>query len=144
MSAYPVTCIRQPWASLVAMGVMDVLNRFWTYRRKGTLLIAASRVLLADEMRAAIDCIQSIGSAALLDWAHRAAMDGLPKGCLMARVKVHGSRIFYDSPWADHGQIQWLVSDARPVEQIPVIGRTGVWQWRGSLKFLPRSEFACV
>lgn len=43
--------IRQPWASLIVMGIKDIENRTWPTRHRGSVLVHAAKGMTRDKFR---------------------------------------------------------------------------------------------
>jgi hypothetical protein len=108
--------IRQPWASLILLGLKCVEIRTWPTSYRGLLFIHASRTLDEHAMK-------------------RFRLPDLPTGCLIGAVDLTGVDAFTPATWRklapEHldtgafapGLYAWHLSNPRPLRQ-PV-------SWRG-------------
>lgn len=104
--------IRQPWASLVILGLKDIENRFWTTKYRGLLLIHAGTILDRPAM-------------ALFP------MKTVPTGVILGSVKLVDVIQFTRKTWKDWGDrhldigrfptgqdiYAWILEDPRPFDK---------------------------
>lgn len=105
-----VLSVKQPWASLIVMGLKDVENRTWTTRHRGRLIIHASKSPDRDAM-----------SLFDLDSSQT------PSGCLLGSVTVSDVVTDSESDWASPGAFHWVLSDAHVVEPVDIRGGLSLW-----------------
>ncbi len=115
----------QPWAwAILALG-KDVENRVWQTHYRGPLLLhAAQRRPTEDEVEGFLEFAEeAIGPVLLRDhfktlvtdqaYTPLAVMRALPRGGIVGRVEVVDCVKGHKSPWAMHGQFQWVLSENR-------------------------------
>lgn len=104
--------IRQPWASLIMIGVKTVENRDWQADYRGTLVIHAGKGIDREAMR-----------------EHGHLIGGeYPAGAIIGVVDLVGCVRDSPSPWAVRGQWHWLLANPRPCVPVPVRGKLGLWR----------------
>jgi hypothetical protein len=116
--------IHQPWATAIVLGLKDVENRTWSTRYRGPLLIHASRRYDREgeeRMRSMHpDAWEAICSA---------YPDGPPRGAIVGRATLVNVVEDSNSPWAERGQMHWLLADAQRFDDpIPFKGRLGLFE----------------
>ncbi len=115
--------VKQPWASLICMGIKDVENRSWRPKdAPGRILIHAG----ATMDRYAQSEIEDIVGQDL---------PKLPKGAIIGSVEVYGFVEHSESVWAGEGQgaeWKWLLRDAKMFKKpIPYKGKLGLFTVSG-------------
>ncbi len=98
--------IRQPWASLIAMGQKTIEVRSWPTKYRGPLLITASRNPSGLGPTGCTICLVDLVDCRPMD------VDDLPASCL---------DYFYG------GDFAWLLANPKPVANHPVTGRLSLW-----------------
>ncbi len=111
--------IRQPWASLIMAGIKDVENRGWSTGYRGELAIYAGR---------------AVDRSALAAHAHLLSLeapgDVLPAGGVLGTVQLLDVVTDHQSPWAEAGSWNWILSDPEPfTAPVPAVGRLRLWNW---------------
>ena len=113
-----VLTIRQPWASLIALGHKDIENRTWSTRYRGPLLIHAASAPSVNA-REAFRLAESLG---VYLPAHE-----LPLGRIVGVVRLDGCVSRSESPWFE-GPVGWQLSGARALAfDRHIVGRLGLW-----------------
>mgnify|MGYP001499275894 CR=1 FL=1 len=141
--------LRQPWASLVAIGAKQIETRSWFTSYRGPIAIHASarllpadRALLRQEpfLSALLADELVYFGAGMQEIGHR-----LPLGCVVATaqlVRVWPTDSFgfllglseAERAFGDYGPGRWacLLEDVRPLaEPVPAKGALGLWEWVG-------------
>lgn len=120
--------IKQPYAAWIADGHKTVELRTWATAYRGPLLITASAS--PARCRAEMDDGRTIT---------------LPAGCLVCVVDLidcqpataaDSDAACYDIE-ADEGLFAWVLANPRPVEPTPAKGKLNIWQYAGSINYLP-------
>ncbi len=111
--------VRQPWATLIALGIKTVENRTWFTKHRGPLLIHAGKGIDKDGMK----LVQDLG----LDLP-----TPLPRGVLVCRVNVVDCvPIESLNPDPDGGASDgpqcWLLESPEPVPPIAIDGKLGLF-----------------
>lgn len=137
--------LRQPWASLIALGAKRIETRSWRTSYRGWLAIHAAKTFLAPERAL---CEQEYFRAALLadeslDPA-RPLAGQLPRGCILAVARLDdclptGGIQLPGEPersFGDYtpGRFAWYLSQVQRLPQpIPARGALGLWRVTGAL-----------
>lgn len=128
--------IRQPWASLIVLGIKDVENRTWRTRERGTVLVHASKGMTRDEHADAIEfAVKAIQSDPRNAGRPRTrtlrelgfAFDDLPRGGIIGQVDLVGCVEHSDSPWY-MGAIGFVLANAKPLPFRPLKGALGFFE----------------
>lgn len=108
--------IRQPWATMIALGYKPVENRTWATKYRGDLLIHAS--LQYDKA----------GHAWIASNMPHIPIDKLefPRGGIIASARVVDCVTAHDSPWF-FGPVGILLADPHPLPFLAVKGRLGIF-----------------
>lgn len=124
--------LHQPWATLIAIGAKRMETRAWQTPHRGLLAIHATR----DRSReAAALCATSPFREALLA-AGLAGLDDLPRGCVLAIVRLIGCTPIDAPPagmeaaFGDYtpGRFAWQIDDVWALPEPRVArGAQGVW-----------------
>ncbi len=107
--------LRSPWASLVAEGRKTVELRTWSTRYRGPLLIIAGK---------------GVDRGDVAKWGHGDA----PRGVTLCVVDLLDVRPATSADEHDAcgpiatGEFAWIVANVRPVTQIPMLGRFGLYE----------------
>ncbi len=115
--------LKQPWATLICMGIKDVENRSWRPKEApGRILIHAGATMDKYAQSEAEDII-----------GHE--LPKLPKGAIIGSVEVYGFVEHSESVWAGEGQgseWKWLLRDAKMFKKpIPYKGKLGLFTVSG-------------
>ena len=131
--------IRQPWASLIVLGLKDIENRTWATRQRGTILVHASKGMTRTEHEDAIEfAIEAIRKAppksALFGDAKTItlgelgfAFDALPRGGIIGSVEIVDCVAYSESPWyvGDYG---FVLRNPKPLPFTPLKGALGFFE----------------
>ncbi|MCB2020362.1 MAG: ASCH domain-containing protein [Burkholderiaceae bacterium] len=139
----PCLSIRQPWASLILKAGKDIENRDWPTKRRGRVLIHASKGMTRDEhedaIAFAVDAIRARPKADAKTTTLRElgfAFDDLQRGGIVGSVEIVDCVEFSDSPWFVGGY-GFVLRDPRPLPFVP---------WKGALGFfgVPRAALVAA
>lgn len=116
--------IKQPWASLICLGIKDVENRTW----RQNSLIGERLLIMASKKDEKMDTT----NARWREEYHRLVADGivpplseLPKGVIIGYVDVVSIEEVYDSIWAaDSSHLKYVLTNSH-LFQIPLPGVHG-------------------
>lgn len=107
--------LRQPWASLVLEGRKTIELRTWTTKHRGPVLIVAGKGVDNDAAR---------------EHGWRSG----PRGVAICIVDLVDVRIATTNDESDAGcrpdvtrEFAWEIRNPRPVRQIPMLGRLGLY-----------------
>lgn len=128
--------VRQPWASLIVLGLKDIENRTWWTGERGTILVHAAKGMTRDEYESAIEfAVQAIQADPRQAGKPKTttlrelgfAFDELPRGGIVGQVDivdcVTGSR----SPWY-MGEVGFVLANAKPLPFRPLKGALGFFE----------------
>ncbi len=128
--------IRQPWASLIVLGLKDIENRTWPTRQRGNVLVHASKGMThsehEDAIAFAIDAIRSdprhVGATktrTLRDLGF--AFDDLQRGGIIGSIDIVDCVSHSASPWfvGDYG---FVLSNPKPMPFRPFKGALGFFE----------------
>lgn len=124
--------IRQPWASLIVLGIKDIENRTWMTRERGTILVHASKGMTRDEHE---DAIAFAVEAIRADPRHAGketttlralgfAFDDLQRGGIIGQVDIVDCVRASASPWY-MGAVGFVLANAKPLSFRPLRGALG-------------------
>lgn len=111
--------VRQPWASLIASGEKTIEVRSWRTDYRGPLLICAAKAHSGAWVRE----ITVPRPLPILDG---------PRGvmiCVVDLVDIKRGSIVHrwDAGIDPTGQFAWVLANPRPVKQLPIVGRLGLF-----------------
>lgn len=120
--------IKQPFAAWIADGHKTIELRSWATSYRGPLLITASASPAKYKETMDDDTIIT-----------------LPAGCLCCVVDLVDCRpataADSDPPfcdvYGDDGLFAWVLANPRPVEPQPIKGKLNIWEYTGSINYLP-------
>jgi hypothetical protein len=128
--------IRQPWASLIVLGIKDIENRTWATRERGTILVHASKGMTRDEHEDAIEFAvetirtdpRHIGSAETRTLRELGfAFEDLPRGGIIGQVDLIDCVRTSNSPWYT-GAVGFVLANAKPLPFRPLKGTLGFFE----------------
>lgn len=125
--------IRQPWASLIVLGIKDIENRTWATRQRGTVLVHASKGMTRDEHADAIEfAVEAIRNDPRNAGATKIrtlrelgfAFDDLQRGGVIGTVDIVDCVSRSESPWfvGDYG---FMLRNPKPLAFQPLKGALG-------------------
>lgn len=100
-------CVKQPWASMIAMGKKTIEVRAWQTTHRGDILIVASKNPRIDGLPTG----QAIAIATIVDCRPMTPEDETAACCP-----------FYDGAYA------WQLSNIRQIEPFTVAGKLGLFE----------------
>lgn len=146
--------IKQPWATLIALGEKKFETRSWSTKHRGDLAIHAGKKVDKEA------CQEETIKAALAKHGYTA--ENLPTGAVIATVQLAGSYRIYDTAdngvhivrcsndkydfekveyirkpeidfgYYSEGRYAWELTDVRRLlEPIPAKGQLSLWNWEG-------------
>jgi len=122
--------VKQPWASLIALGIKDIENRTWACPKKyiGTrVLIHASKIGVKDGWRALTEAqIREASNKGLIGYKY----GELPSSAIIGSVVIVNCVQNHPSIWAEQGVYNWVL--ANPViydKPISVKGKLSFWEF---------------
>lgn len=125
--------IRQPWASLIVLGIKDIENRSWPTSQRGIVLVHASKGMTRSEHEDAVAfAVAAIradprNAGATENKTLRSlgfAFDDLPRGGLIGTVEIADCVRESESPWFV-GKYGFLLRNPRPLPFTPLKGALG-------------------
>lgn len=129
----PCLSIRQPWASLIVLGLKDIENRDWQTTRRGRVLVHAAKGMTRSEWEDAVRFAHfrcNVSREALNGFE----FESLQRGGIVGSVEIVDCVRTSDSPWfvGKHGFV------LRLPQQVPFI------PYKGALGFfgVPESVVA--
>lgn len=128
--------IRQPWASLIVLGIKDIENRTWATRQRGPVFVHASKGMTRDEHADAIEfAVEAIRADPRNAGATKIrtlrelglAFDSLPRGGVIGTVEIVDCVNRSESPWfvGDYG---FVLANAKPLPFQPFKGALGFFE----------------
>jgi len=118
--------IRQPWAWLILHGGKDIENRDWPTKRRGRVLVHASKGCTRDEYDDAFEFAFGMGERAPLATARQMPTPhAIERGGIVGSVEIVGCVEDSDSRWF-MGRYGFVLRDPQVLPFTP---------WRGQLGF---------
>ena len=119
--------IKQPWASLIVLGIKDVENRSWLTDFRGKIYIHASKVP-----------VRGLWNNLNREQVHEALKSNkidnytvLPYGAIIGTVEIVDIVKNYDSIWAEKNQYNWVLKNPvlfdKPIENVK--GKLLLWDY---------------
>lgn len=112
--------IRQPWASLLALGIKDIENRSWGTRYRGKVLIHAGKGMLKSDIEAAQQICLSQGIPF-------PPIETFERGGIVGIMEITDSVTKSDSPWF-FGPNGFTVKNQRSCKLHPFTGRLSFFE----------------
>lgn len=133
--------IKQPWATLIALGLKEFETRSWATKYRGPIAIHAGKSL---DFEAYLECMQ-----VLKEHGYKTHAD-LPKGAVIATANliechkvvsqhrceeaitdkgavITGKEFWYG--FYEEGRHAWQLSDVQAIEPVPAKGQLSLWNW---------------
>lgn len=137
--------LRQPWASLVAIGAKRIETRSWRTAHRGPLAIHAAKGFPQWAMDIVHDKKDGKPFRDALQAAGIVTLEDLPRGCVIATCRIANvvpteritdPRCFFNAPpreiaLGDYtpGRWGWILQDIEALpEPIPARGYLGLWE----------------
>lgn len=126
--------IRQPWAWCILHCGKDIENRSWPTRFRGTIALHAAQGLTVAEYEDCLAAVHAISEQHPFPCGTTMPpIRDLQRGGIVGTVDIVDCVSQSDSPWF-FGRYGFCLTNARPVEFIPLSGALGVFDWRQRLK----------
>jgi len=114
--------IRQPWASLIALGIKDIENRSWATDFRGRIYIHASQKFDNAALKWMLDFGFSLFHTLLLH------SNRVPRGAIIGEVDIVGCVTQSNSRWFE-GEYGFVLSKPQIYDQpIPYKGKLGLFE----------------
>ena len=115
--------IKQPWATLIVLGIKDIENRTWSTKFRGPVLIHASKRKEDEEWNSAKDLIQlrKITITEKMKWRD------YPSGGVIGVAEIVDCVHASASPWFV-GEFGFVLANARPLPFHACRGALGFWK----------------
>lgn len=123
--------VRQPWATMIALGLKNCENRTWETSYRGPLAIHAGKGMTKAEYEDALDFgCQALGNVQWLDNPELKS-EALPRGAIIAVADLYAISDQMPSPWYlgwSSGQLGWFFRNVRRVAKpVACKGALGLW-----------------
>ena len=112
--------IRQPWIYAILHLGKEVENRTWDTKYRGPLLLHAGKAMCSDDYEFICEQAEKQGLAA-------PRRDQIERGGIVGICDVADMVENHKSPWF-HGQVGWLLKNARPLPFVPMRGHLGLFE----------------
>jgi hypothetical protein len=124
-----VLSVRQPWASLIVLGIKDVENRVRRSHYRGPLLIHASGKIDKWGMEDILNALKEDG-----DEEGMASLSQAPTGCIVGQVEMVDCVTEHSSDWFDGPFGYVLINPLYFDEPIPLKGKLGIYDLPADLE----------
>jgi hypothetical protein len=121
-----VISVRQPWAWLIINAGKDIENRDWSTKRRGRVLIHASKSMTRDEYEWAKDFCNIIRTRHAFQ-CHFPNAKSLEHGGIIGSVEIVDCVTNSDSPWFQ-GRYGFVLRDPQPLPFYPCRGQLGFFR----------------
>jgi hypothetical protein len=122
--------IKQPWATLIAIGVKDIENRCWATNYRGPIAIHSSKRLNWDDVEDAAELMKGfIPKFSVGKFCHEVKTEPwrYPLGSIIAAGFLVDCVAKSDSPWF-MGEFGFLLRNVEKLPMpIPMKGALGLW-----------------
>ena len=108
--------VRQPYASLIVLGVKPVENRSWATRHRGEIAIHAAKEIFQDDVDY---CEDRLG--------YKLDLDELVYGAVIGSVQLSGIKEHHRSKWYAPGNVAWCLGRPRAIKPVPCPGSQRLW-----------------
>ena len=119
--------IKQPWASLIVLGIKDIENRSWSTDFRGKIYIHASKVPIRGLWN-------NLNREQVHEVIESHKIDNytvLPYGAIIGTVEIVDIVRNYDSIWAEKNQYNWVLKNPvlfdKPIENVK--GKMLLWDY---------------
>lgn len=134
--------IKQPWATLIALGHKKIENRSWTTNYRGIVAIHAAKCVDAAAWAPARRIMQD-NEIPLDNVIQSVAYGGIVAVATLTAIYHADSNppldVLYDDWFCGEGYA-WVLDDIRPVDFFPCPGQLGLWESSYSLDPLPEQD----
>lgn len=113
--------IRQPWASLIAMGIKDVENRTWKTNYRGEFLIHASKTFDRQGMIYLLNNEEIYGVST-------STFSTMPRGGIIGKAEIVDCVRDSNSLWAEDCCFHFVIKNAVELQYSPRPGRLGFFE----------------
>lgn len=108
--------VRQPFASLIVLGIKPVENRTWSTVHRGRIAIHAGLAIFQDDVDY---CEERLG--------YKLDLDELVYGAVLGVVELSGIHDQHRSKWYAPGQRAWCLGAPRIIKPVPCRGMQRLW-----------------
>ena len=125
--------IKQPWASLIALGLKDIENRTWKTNYRGRILIHAA----SKPVKEGWDALNEMQLVKTFGYKEKLYGDNekLPMGAIVGSVEIVDCVQNHPSIWAEEGVWNWVLSNPvmfdEPIKGVK--GKLSFWEYEGEL-----------
>jgi len=143
--------LRQPWASLIALGHKTIETRSWRTHYRGPIAIHAAKTFSAYDKSAAVHFMGELKINKGDEWPTM-NLKALPQGAIVATANlvdcvpserlacedvcfILGGRYDFQSAEWEYGNYEpgrwgWILEDIKPAHPpIAATGKQGLWNW---------------
>lgn len=142
-----VITIRQPWATLIAIGEKEFETRSWQTKYRGTIAIHAGKqidkaaldyvTIMTALLRHGIKSHKELPTGAIIATAdliecHKIKADYFPVYDEEKAVTENGLLIDGDEYWCGdytEGRFAWQLASVKQIEPIPAKGQLSLWEY---------------
>lgn len=125
--------VKQPWASLIALGLKDVENRTWKTNYRGRILIHAGMTAAEGGWKA----LNKAQIESTVNMKGRLFDDNgrMPKGAIIGSVEIVDCVQNYPSIWAEQGVWNWVLKNPVMFDEpiTGVKGKLSLWEYEGEI-----------
>lgn len=125
--------IKQPWASLIALGLKNIENRTWKTNYRGRILIHAA----SKPVKEGWDALNEMQLAKTFGSKDKLYGDNneLPMGAIVGSVEIVDCVQSHPSIWAEEGVWNWVLANPVLFDEpiIGVKGKLSFWEYEGEL-----------
>lgn len=138
--------IKQPWATLIALGLKEFETRSWATKHRGSIAIHAGKSIdkeayedFSNDLKAVgIENIKQlpigsvIATASLVE-CHKVIKE-YPKQntAEVAEFYIDGKE--YNYGFYEPGRYAWQLSNVKAIEPVPAKGQLSLWNWNDGSK----------
>lgn len=125
----PAISIRQPWASLIVMGLKPIENRTWATKFRGRILIHAAKGVARtrSERTEAMQFLALRCPGAISAIEKEGGFEHLQRGGIIGEVTITDCVTEHPSPYFV-GPYGFVLAEARPLPFTPMAGKLGIFR----------------